>query len=110
MTAPTVLLEPVAISQAAGAAILSHRPVEPDAAQAEILLTSVDLGRSPDGYVLTFKWGGKDGARLFLSLIELRQLLGIISLLFDAADWPRHAWPPWFAAETGAAAASIVLH
>lgn len=94
----------------AQAHLKAHRPVEPDAAQAEILLTSVDLGRSPDGYVFTFKWGGEGGARLFLSLLELRQLLGIISLLFDAADWPRHAWPSWFAGEIGAAAAAIVLH
>lgn len=94
----------------AQAHLKAHRPVEPEAAQAAILLTSVDLARSPDGYALTFKWGGEDGARLFLSLLELRQLLGIISSLFAAADWPRHAWPPWFAAETGADAASIVLH
>jgi len=98
---------------AAQAQLKAHSPValEPEAAQAGILLTSVDLARSPDGYVLTFKWGGETGARLFLSLLELRQLLGIISCLFTAADWPRHAWPAWFAAETGAAAAAaIVLH
>ena len=66
------------------------------AAQGEALLETIDLARSQNGYNLSFKWGKAGVAQLTMSGTELRQWLGILYRLFDAAEWPKHAWPPWF--------------
>jgi len=98
---------------AARAQMKPGRPVDPAAAQGEALLNAVDLVRGPSGYTLTFKWGSADAARLTLTATGLRQWLGILHQLFDTAEWPKHAWPEWFAvgAESGAPSTTQrVLH
>lgn len=83
---------------AARAQMKPGRPVDAAAAQGEALLNAVDLERGPSGYTLTFKWGSAGAASLSLTATELRQWLGILHRLFDTAEWPKHAWPAWFAA------------
>jgi hypothetical protein len=81
----------------AEAQLKPERPVDPAAAQSEALLNAVDLGRGPNGYTLTFKWRSGGDARLILNSTELRQWLIILHRLFATAEWPKHAWPTWFA-------------
>ncbi|MFN7085200.1 MAG: hypothetical protein ACK4N4_01075 [Burkholderiales bacterium] len=76
-------------------------PVDAAAAQNEALLRVIDLARDAGGYTLTFKWGQDGAARLMLDETELRQWLGILYRLFEAAEWPRDAWPAWFAIREG---------
>jgi len=71
-------------------------PVNPAAAQGEVLVSTIDLARSQSGYNLTFKWGVDGAAFLTLTATELRQWLGILHHLFDLAEWPKQAWPEWF--------------
>ena len=80
----------------AEARLPSDQPVDRAAAQGEALVDTVDLARSPNGYILTFKWRPAGAARLTLMATELRQWLGILHRLFDTAEWPKHVWPDWF--------------
>lgn len=89
---------------AARAQMKPGRPVDPAAVRSEALLNAVDLTRGPNGYTLTFKWGSAGAARLILSATELRQWLDILYRQFDAAGWPKNAWPDWFATAPESAA------
>ncbi|HLA29036.1 MAG TPA: hypothetical protein VJZ49_14210 [Syntrophales bacterium] len=80
----------------AEAQLKPDRPVDPAAAQGEVLVNAVDLARSPNGYTLTLKWRSAGAARLMLTVTELRQWLGILHRLFNTANWPKHVWPEWF--------------
>lgn len=88
-------------------------PLDPAAAQAEALVNTINLARSPNGYDLTFRWGAAGVAHLTLTATELRQWLGILHHLFDIAEWPKQAWPEWFSAsqKNGAPTTKLpVLH
>jgi hypothetical protein len=82
---------------AAQAQLRPEHPVARAAAQGEALLNAVDLVRDSNGYTLTFKWGPEGAACLILTATELRQWLSILHRQFDIADWPKNAWPEWFA-------------
>jgi len=92
---------------AAQAQLKPDQPVVAATAKSAALLESVDLTRGLHGYTLIFKWGATGAAQLTMSGTELRQWLGILHRLFDTAEWPKNAWPQWFAVAGGAPSAAV---
>lgn len=102
-----------AFAQEAAARQLEPAPpvdVLPDAPP--LLVSSVDLSREADRYIVVFRGGAanEDAPFMRLSNTELRQWLGIVHGLYRAADWPLAPWPEWFDAGARGAHPSAVLH
>jgi hypothetical protein len=82
--------------EAAARQLEPSAPVRADRAAPALLVTSVDLVREDGRYLMSFhRQGEADITTLTFSTTELRQWLGIVHHLYQAADWPRHAWPAW---------------
>ncbi|MFZ2853856.1 MAG: hypothetical protein WAZ34_07065 [Rhodocyclaceae bacterium] len=82
------------------AALALHRGSEPVQINGEVrrgLLTSIDLARhAGDVHSVIFHWADDQAACLNLTMVELRQWLGIMHGLYVKAEWPRQVWPSWF--------------
>lgn len=82
--------------QAAARQLEPSAPVRADRAAPAMLVSSVDLAREDGRYFMSFhRRGDADITTLTFSTTELRQWLGIVHHLYQAADWPRHPWPTW---------------
>ena len=77
-----------------------------------LLVTSVNLRREDDLYVVVFLVAGDTSAPAFIrfSSTGLRQWLGIVHGLYHAADWPLAVWPEWFDRKGDAVPQVAVLH
>lgn len=87
-------------------------PVRIEADAPEYLVTSVDLAQDAGRYVVVFRTADETQApRLSFSSTELRQWLGIVRALYQAAGWPQDPWPAWLGEpQETAAAQPFLLH
>lgn len=86
-------------------------PVRVAADAPGLLVTSVDLARDAGRYILVFRIADDtDAPSLSFSSIELRQWLGIVRSLYQAAGWPQDPWPTWLAEQAETERRPALVH
>lgn len=90
---------------------LGHtEPVTAQADDESILPTSVDVGQTPDGIILTFRNAGELSYRLPLQGESLRQWIHILYKADQQANWQLPGWPDWLTAGKTAASSTAPIH
>ncbi|WP_282756620.1 hypothetical protein [Desulfuromonas thiophila] len=71
-------------------------PKTPAVAQSQALAETVNVRQLATGFELILLWDGRrQGARLVLSIVEMRQWLDVLYRLFCRAGWSTDFWPEW---------------
>jgi hypothetical protein len=87
--------------QAAALAQLVKSPPVP-APSSGGLVEAVNVRSVKGECILTFAFGAGETRVLDLTLVELRQMLGVLHRLYLAAEWSGEIWPDWVSGETAA--------
>lgn len=80
------------------AARAEHCDAEPVLSSAESLrglVLAVDITPGPDLVTIHFRADTNISGQVNLNAEQLRQWLGILHALWNAADWPNAVWPDW---------------
>ncbi len=84
------------VAQEVASSTLTPQPAVDSAKATEsILVSEVDITRTPEGAVGFVFRNGDARVALGFEPQQLRQWLAIIHKLWMAAQWPSHAWPQW---------------
>lgn len=75
-----------------------------------LLVVSVDLTRDRGRYLLAFRTAAGDAPSITFSNTELRQWLGIVHHLYQAASWPQDPWPAWMSETPSSDRPPLLLH
>ena len=59
------------------------------------LMTSVEISRKKENYIIFLKWQADGKARMTLNDLQLRQLLDVCSRLITKAKWRIDNFPEW---------------
>lgn len=96
--------------QAARADIERQPPVNAGAAREAVLARSVNVAPGAERITLVFMADESTGARLSMTVKELRQWLSILHGVWTSAMWPSAPWPDWIQSEAKPAGQQILLH
>ena len=110
-TMPAEIVQSFA-QRAARSELTEQPPVQRSAESTEWLVHAVDITPDNASLRMRFRSIGEDEATLTLPVVQLRQWLGILHLLWGKGEWPRGVWPEWINVDDskGGKSSQILIH
>ncbi|MGB4246725.1 MAG: hypothetical protein WBJ75_03305 [Pseudohongiellaceae bacterium] len=110
-TMPAEIVQSFA-QRAARSELAEQPPVQRSEDSTEWLVHAVDITPDNASLRMRFRSIGEDEATLTLPVVQLRQWLGIVHLLWHNGEWQAGIWPEWISADElkNARASQISIH